>query len=103
MGASRWALRVNPSSGNLHPTEAYVVVGPLASVADTPAVYHYSPDRHALELRCRFDGDAWLEALPPAVVETDSMLLLARARRSLASGALSEAVRIMRDAEPPFP
>ena len=44
-------------------------------------------------------GDAWLEALPPAVVETDSMLLLARARRSLASGALTEAVRIMRDAE----
>ena len=26
-GASRWALRVNPSSGNLHPTEAYVVAG----------------------------------------------------------------------------
>jgi len=25
-GASRWALRVNPSSGNLHPTEAYVVL-----------------------------------------------------------------------------
>src|SRR5262245_13660309 len=22
---SRWALRVNPSSGNLHPTEAYVI------------------------------------------------------------------------------
>ena len=25
-GSSRWALRVNPSSGNLHPTEAYAVV-----------------------------------------------------------------------------
>ncbi|TLX54476.1 SagB/ThcOx family dehydrogenase, partial [Stutzerimonas nosocomialis] len=25
-GGSRWALRVNPSSGNLHPTEAYLVV-----------------------------------------------------------------------------
>src|SRR5262245_25041642 len=24
-GASRWSLRVNPSSGNLHPTEAYVI------------------------------------------------------------------------------
>jgi hypothetical protein len=24
-GASRWALRVNPSSGNLHPTETYIV------------------------------------------------------------------------------
>ena len=26
-GGSRWALRCNPSSGNLHPTEAYVVAG----------------------------------------------------------------------------
>jgi len=48
LGDTRWALRVNPSSGNLHPTEAYVVVAPMASVADTPAVYHYAPDRHAL-------------------------------------------------------
>ncbi len=30
-GASRWALRVNPSSGNLHPTEGYLVV-PLSQV-----------------------------------------------------------------------
>jgi SagB-type dehydrogenase family enzyme len=62
LGHARWALRVNPSSGNLHPTEAYVVVAPMASVADTPAVYHYAPDRHALELRCRFDADAWIAA-----------------------------------------
>jgi SagB-type dehydrogenase family enzyme len=62
LGDSRWALRVNPSSGNLHPTEAYVVVAPVAAVADTPAVYHYAPDRHALELRCRFDADAWAAA-----------------------------------------
>jgi len=27
---SRWSLRVNPSSGNLHPTEAYVVAGRAA-------------------------------------------------------------------------
>ena len=66
---SRWALRVNPSSGNLHPTEAYVVAGPLAGLADTPAVYHYAPDRHALEVRCRFDADAWQAASgdPPEV------------------------------------
>ena len=56
---SRWALRVNPSSGNLHPTEAYVVCGPLPGLADAPAVYHYAPDRHALELRGVFDADAW--------------------------------------------
>jgi len=33
---SRWSLRVNPSSGNLHPTEAYVVAGPVADVSDAP-------------------------------------------------------------------
>jgi SagB-type dehydrogenase family enzyme len=56
---TRWALRVNPSSGNLHPTEAYVVCGAIPGLADTPAVYHYAADRHALELRCAFDGRAW--------------------------------------------
>ena len=32
-GPSRWALRVNPSSGNLHPTEAYVICGALEGLA----------------------------------------------------------------------
>ncbi len=27
---TRWSLRANPSSGNLHPTEGYVVLPPLA-------------------------------------------------------------------------
>ena len=58
----RWALRVNPSSGNLHPTEAYVVAGPLSSLGELPVVGHYAPDRHALEPRCRFDTDAWQAA-----------------------------------------
>ncbi|HEY3811322.1 MAG TPA: BTAD domain-containing putative transcriptional regulator, partial [Acidimicrobiales bacterium] len=44
-------------------------------------------------------GGAWLEALPPTVVETDSLLLMARARRALASGALADAVATMRAAE----
>ena len=57
--ASRWALRVNPSSGNLHPTEAYVVSRGLPGLADRPAVYHYAADAHALELRCLFDEGAW--------------------------------------------
>jgi SagB-type dehydrogenase family enzyme len=59
---SRWALRVNPSSGNLHPTEAYVVCGSLPGLADQPAVYHYAADRHALELRCVFDEGVWKSA-----------------------------------------
>jgi SagB-type dehydrogenase family enzyme len=41
---SRWALRVNPSSGNLHPTEAYIVWN--------GRVQHYAPFDHAVEERC---------------------------------------------------
>jgi SagB-type dehydrogenase family enzyme len=55
----RWPLRVNPSSGNLHPTEAYVVCGALSGLAGRPAVYHYAPDRHALECRCEFEAERW--------------------------------------------
>ena len=61
-GSSRWSLRVNPSSGNLHPTEAYVICGALPGVVDEPAVYHYAADRHAIELRCVFDERAWRQA-----------------------------------------
>jgi SagB-type dehydrogenase family enzyme len=43
-GQSRWALRVNPSSGNLHPTEAWIV--------HEGRVFHYAPKEHALEERC---------------------------------------------------
>lgn len=39
----RWALRVNPSSGNLHPTECYLLW-------DT-RLCHYAPADHALEVR----------------------------------------------------
>lgn len=56
---SRWALRVNPSSGNLHPTEAYVVAGPVSGLSDAAGVYHYAPDRHVLEARSTFSADAW--------------------------------------------
>ena len=33
VGATRWALRCNPSSGNLHPTEGYVLIGALPGLA----------------------------------------------------------------------
>ncbi|MDP1651284.1 MAG: SagB/ThcOx family dehydrogenase [Rhodocyclaceae bacterium] len=46
---NRWALRCNPSSGNLHPTEGYLICPDLPGL---PAgVYHYRPDRHCLERR----------------------------------------------------
>ena len=59
---SRWPLRVNPSSGNLHPTEAYLVVGAECGLGEMPAVYHYAPDRHAVERRCAFSMPAWSPA-----------------------------------------
>lgn len=67
-GDSRWSLRVNPSSGNLHPTEAYLISGPVPDLLDTPAVCHYTPRPHALEVRARFEADAWRDLaadLPP--------------------------------------
>jgi SagB-type dehydrogenase family enzyme len=50
-GGTRWALRVNPSSGNLHPTEGYVLVGAIAGLAASPGLYHYAPREHGLERR----------------------------------------------------
>jgi SagB-type dehydrogenase family enzyme len=50
-GGTRWALRVNPSSGNLHPTEGYVLVGGIAELGEAPGLFHYAPREHALERR----------------------------------------------------
>ncbi len=54
-GASRWSLRCNPSSGNLHPTEAY----PITDVLGSPIVSHYTPLLHALERRATLDAASW--------------------------------------------
>ena len=54
-GSSRWALRCNPSSGNLHPTEAYLVSTGNDFIQS--GVYHYLSHDHSLERRCLFSGD----------------------------------------------
>ncbi|WP_342347514.1 SagB/ThcOx family dehydrogenase [uncultured Nitrospira sp.] len=46
-----WALRSNPSSGNLHPTEGYLFTKSLPHLAVEPGLYHYAPKEHALEHR----------------------------------------------------
>lgn len=51
----RWALRCNPSSGNLHPTEAYVIGIGIDNLES--GVYHYVSYDHTLEQRCIFDID----------------------------------------------
>jgi len=48
-GPNRWALRCNPSSGNLHPVEAYLLASAVPGVPD--GLHHYDPERHALEAR----------------------------------------------------
>jgi SagB-type dehydrogenase family enzyme len=48
-GRARWPLRANPSSGNLHPTEGYVL---MSGAPGVPAgLYHYSSRDHVLERR----------------------------------------------------
>ena len=48
-GGTSWALRCNPSSGNLHPTEGYLVAGAIPGIE--AGVYHYASREHALERR----------------------------------------------------
>ncbi len=50
----RWSLRVNPSSGNLHPTEGYLIL-PKPIFELDGGVYHYSSREHALEQRAKFN------------------------------------------------
>lgn len=58
-GATKWPLRVNPSSGNLHPTEVYLLSSPIKKLLDKPSVCHYAPLPHALELRTEFSPETW--------------------------------------------
>jgi SagB-type dehydrogenase family enzyme len=53
-GPDRWAVRCNPSSGNLHPTEAYVLSSNVPGLED--GLYHYLSRDHVLELRCSSDS-----------------------------------------------
>jgi SagB-type dehydrogenase family enzyme len=46
---STWALRMNPSSGNLHPTEAHLILPALPEII--AGVFHYNSFLHALEPR----------------------------------------------------
>ena len=71
-GAS-WPLRINPSSGNLHPTESYLLCGSVKELSATPMVCHYAPKEHSLEVRAEISRETWMkltEELP-----TDSILI----------------------------
>lgn len=72
-GGDAWALRVNPSSGNLHPTEGYLICPPMEGLEKDPLVCHYAPREHALEVRTRLPLSAWERLLPGGL--TDALLV----------------------------
>jgi len=54
ISTSKWSLRMNPSSGNLHPTESYWILPGLGSL---PAgTHHYNPLLHVLQPRLELTG-----------------------------------------------
>jgi SagB-type dehydrogenase family enzyme len=73
IGDARWALRINPSSGNLHPTESYLVCGPIQGLHTHPAVYHYQPHDNVLERRCELSDEAWAKITDQ--LPTDAVLV----------------------------
>lgn len=69
-GGSSWAVRCNASSGNLHPTEAYLILPPIMKEQNAKSnVFHYKPKEHALEKLASFDTSFW-DKLP-----TDSFIV----------------------------
>ncbi|XP_047315647.1 uncharacterized protein LOC124919453 [Impatiens glandulifera] len=63
-GYSTWSLRVNPSSGNLHPTEAYIISPPIESISNSPFVAHYAPKDHSLEIRADIPSNFFPKFFP---------------------------------------
>ncbi len=61
-----YALRVNPSSGNLHPTEFHFVTRGLKDWPD--GLYHYDPSRHMAEQRGRGTFETRLAGGPAPIV-----------------------------------
>src|SRR5215510_9104723 len=64
-GESEWALRSNPSSGNLHPTEGYLLIPQIDGLDLKPGLYHYAPKEHGLELRAGFPSGQIAKLLSP--------------------------------------
>ena len=68
VGETRWPLRANPSSGNLHPTEGYALlpaIEQIGVIGESAAVYHYAPREHALERRAVLAAKRWAELIAP--------------------------------------
>lgn len=61
---SRWSLRCNPSSGNLHPTEGYLILPRIEGFTETAGVFHYAVKPHALEMRRPLPEDLFARTFP---------------------------------------
>jgi SagB-type dehydrogenase family enzyme len=57
VAGSQWSLRMNPSSGNLHPTEAHLILPPVKPLKS--GVYHYNALGHVLEKRADIPAQLW--------------------------------------------
>ncbi len=62
----RYALRVNPSSGNLHPTEFHFITRGLQQWPD--GLYHYRPSSHMAEQRAIGEFNLQLTGSPAPIV-----------------------------------
>ena len=62
----RYALRVNPSSGNLHPTEFHFITRGLEQWPD--GLYHYRPSSHMAEQRAIGEFDLKLTGSSAPIV-----------------------------------
>src|SRR5665213_2250073 len=62
----RYALRVNPSSGNLHPTEFHFLTRGLKEWPN--GLYHYSPSSHMAEQRASGDLEMKLSGSSAPIV-----------------------------------
>ena len=59
-GDSSWAVRCNASSGNLHPTETYLVLPPVLEEQNSKtSTLHYTSKNHGLEILSSFETDFW--------------------------------------------
>jgi SagB-type dehydrogenase family enzyme len=70
----RYALRVNPSSGNLHPTEFHFITQGLKDWPD--GLYHYRPSSHMAEQRALGHlASKWTQTGSPVVFVLTSIAL----------------------------
>ena len=65
VGSTRWALRSNPSSGNLHPTEGYLLLSRVPGFTTAAGLYHYASKEHGLELRAEYVAEIFSRLMNP--------------------------------------